>query len=112
MSETCKAAWSGGRCDRPPEAARGLCQGHYAQWRRQTQAGTPESEVKYLLLRTVGGEGGGTVPVTVHLSREAAQLYKQAALGAGKGVSEFLRPWLEAGYQRHQARAERRKRPG
>lgn len=111
MSETCKAAWSGGKCDRAPEAARGLCQGHYAQWRRQTRAGTPEERVKYEPLRLVGEGGAATVPVTVHLPHEVAADYKRAAKEADKGVSELLRPWLADGYKRHQAALARRKRP-
>lgn len=111
MSQSCKAAWSGGRCERPAGAARGLCQGHYAQWRRQTDSGKRDVRVTYEALRQPNGEGPGTVPVTVHLPPDAAQAYKRAAGEAGQGVSELLRPWLEAGFKRHQARAERRTKP-
>lgn len=109
QSETCKAAWSGGKCDRDPGAARGLCQGHYAQWRRQTDSGERDVRVRYEPLRQPTGDGPTTVPVTVHLPRDAAAAYKRAATAAGLGVSELLRPWLDDGFKRHQTRAAHRK---
>lgn len=113
MSETqCKAAWSGGKCKRAPDAARGLCQGHYAQWRRQTDAGKVDVRVAYTELRVIGEEGGGTVPATVHLPRAVFEQYQRAAKGAGQSVSSLLGAWLDAGFKRHQARAERRKPAG
>lgn len=105
MSETCKAAWSGGKCGRAPGAARGVCEGHYGQWRRQTDTGRLTTvQVVYTELRVAGEPGTRTVPVTVHLPQTTAEKYKQAAKGSGKGLSEFLRPWLDAGFKRHQAR--------
>lgn len=112
MSELCKAAWSGGKCDRGPGAARGLCQGHYAQWRRATDSGKLDVRVTYTELRVIGEEGGGTVPVTVHLARDTAEQYQRAAKGAGQSVSALLGSWLDAGFKRHQAREERRKPTG
>lgn len=104
MSETCKAAWSGGRCERPAGAARGLCQGHYAQWRRATDSGKRDAKVAYSALRDTSGTGPRTEPVTVHLPRDTAEAYREAARSSGKSFSEFLRGWLETGYKRHQGR--------
>lgn len=106
MSELCKAAWSGGTCSNEPNAARGLCQGHYAQWRRATRAGIA---VSYTELRA--GDGPTTSPLTVHLPKDVKSEYQQAADAAGQGVSELLRPWLAEGFKRHKARLERRKQP-
>lgn len=109
MSDTCKAAWNGGRCDRPASAARGLCQGHYAQWRRQTDSGEKANQAAYLPLRDASGAGEGRhVPVTVHVPQPEANQYKQAAKSAGLGVSELLRPWLQRGFEAHQKRQRRR----
>lgn len=102
MSETCKAAWSGGKCSRTPGAARGLCQGHYAQWRRQTDSGRLDVRPTFTELRSPDGEGPTTVPVTVHVSPEARDAYRAAAEASGVKQSELMRPWLEAGYKRYQ----------
>lgn len=109
QAKTCKAAWSGGKCDNEPNAARGLCQGHYAQWRRATGAGKADVAVSYTPLRA--GNGPTTAPLTVHLPRDVKEAYQRAAEDAGKGVTELLRPWLAEGFKRHQARQERRKQP-
>lgn len=105
---TCKAAWRGGKCEDAPGAARGLCQGHYAQWRRATDSGRVDVPVAYEPLRRSSGEGPTTVPLTIHVPPGAAEEYKAAAKAAGKKVSVLLRPWLEEGLKRHLAREEKR----
>lgn len=111
QSETCKAAWSGGKCDRGPDAARGLCQGHYAQWRRQTDSGKRDVRVTYADLRVIGDERGGTVPVTVHLPRDTAEQYQGVVRKPGESLSALLGSWLDVGFKRHMAREGRRRYP-